>query len=177
MKGKCRILLLSVDSCGEPMEMDSVITEQLLIILDEALHGASGPVTHFVDNRPNAGLLGSLAGLDAAVASRAVGGSSIAAHVAHIVFAMEASADYIAGDRTPRDWSTSWRVAIVDDETWPLLLERLRHGYRKLRAAIEEGAVTSEDAFGEAVGAIAHVACHLGSVRQKLAVLREASST
>jgi hypothetical protein len=90
---------------------------------------------------------------------------------------MEASADWIAGDRTPRDWSASWRVATVDDETWPLLLERLRHEYRNLRAAIEEGAGTEEGALGEAVGAIAHVAYHLGSVRQKLAVLKEASST
>ena len=154
-----------------------MIAGRLLIILDEALHGASGPVTYFVDNRPDSGLLGALAGLDAAGASRAVGGSSIAAHVHHVTFAMEASAAWIAGDRTPRDWKASWRVATVDDEAWPPLLERLCHEYQHLRAAIEEGAGTGEDAFGEAVGAIAHVACHLGSVRQKLAVLREASRT
>jgi hypothetical protein len=154
-----------------------VITGRLLTILDEAFHGASGPVTYFVDNRPGFGLLGSFGNLDAASASRAVGGSSIAAHVEHVVFAMEASADWITGDRTPRDWKASWRASAVDDETWPLLLERLHHEYQQLRAAIEEGAMTSEDAFGEAVGAIAHVAYHLGSVRQKLAVLGETSRT
>ena len=153
------------------------ITERLLTILDEALHGASGPVTYFVDNRPGLGLLGSLADLDAASASSVVGGTSIAAHVEHVAFAMGASAAWIVGDRNPPDWKACWRAATVDDETWPLLLERLRDEYRNLRAAIEEGAGTDEGAFGEAVGAIAHIAYHLGSVRQKLAVLSEASST
>ena len=153
------------------------ITERLLTILDEALHGASGPATYFVDNRPGLGLLGSLADLGATGASRAIGGTSIAAHVEHVAFAMEASAGWISGDRSPRDWRASWRVATVDDETWPLLIERLRREYQHLRAAVESGATTDGEAFGEAVGAIAHVAYHLGSVRQKLAVLSEASST
>ena len=155
---------------------ERLLAERLLAVLDEALHGASGPVTYFVDNRPGMGLLGSLAGLDAAIATRAIGGTSIAAHVEHVAFAMEASAAWIAGDRTPRDWKASWRMATIDDETWPLLVERLGHEYRNLRAAIEQRATTGEDAFGEAVGAIAHVAYHLGSVRQKLAVLREVST-
>ena len=148
------------------------IVERLLAVLDEAAEGASGPATYFVDNRPGSGLFGSLLALDAADASRAVAGTSVAAHVHHVAFAMRASADWIAGDRTPRDWGASWQVSSVDAVAWTLLVERLRQEYRGLRVAIESGAVADEDSFGEAVGSIAHVAYHLGSIRQKLAVLR-----
>ncbi len=153
------------------------IIERLLSSLDEAMQGASGPATYFVDNRPDSGLLGSLAGLDAASASRVIAGTSIAAHVNHVVFAMDASACWIAGDKARRDWSASWRVTEVDKETWPPLLEQLRQEYGNLRVAIESGTVASDEAFGEAIGAIAHVAYHLGSVRQKMAILREVTAT
>ena len=150
------------------------IVERLLAVLDEAAWGASGPATYFVDNRPDCGLFGSLLALEAPDASRVVGGTSVAAHLHHVAFAMRASAGWIAGDRAPQDWDASWRVTSVDGVAWSLLVERLRQEYRGLRAAIESGALAGDDAFGEAVGAIAHVAYHLGSIRQKLAVLREA---
>ena len=150
------------------------IVERLLAVLDEAAWGASGPATYFVDNRPDCGLFASLLALDDADASRVIAGTSVAAPVHHVAFAMRASAGWIAGDRAPQDWDASWRVTSVDGVAWSLLVERLRQEYRGLRAAIESGALAGDDAFGEAVGAIAHVAYHLGSIRQKLAVLREA---
>lgn len=153
-----------------------LMIERLLTVLDEAMNGASGPSTYFVDNRQDSGLFGCLAPLDAAAASRAIAGTSVAAHVHHVAFAMEASADWIAGANATRDWTASWVVAQVDEETWPLLLERLRREYASLRTAIASGAVANDDAFGESVGAIAHIAYHLGSVRQKLAILREETS-
>lgn len=147
------------------------ITDGLLAVLDEAVHGASGPSTYFVDNRHDHGLLGSLADLNAGDASRCVDSMSVAAHVHHVVFAMEASTDWMAGDRTPRDWSASWQVGIVDDEAWALLLQRLQQAYGRLRTAIESAAGRDEEAFVEAVGAIAHVAYHLGSTWQKVGAL------
>jgi hypothetical protein len=138
------------------------ITGRLLTVLDEAVHGASGPVTSFVDNRPGAGLFGSLALLDATDASRAVAGTSIAAHVHHVAFAMRASADWIAGERAARDWDASWQVTTVDADAWALLVERLRQEYLGLRVAIGSGALTSGDAFGEAVGATAHASTSAG---------------
>lgn len=148
-----------------------VITARLLTVLAEALEGASGPATYFVDNQADSGLFGALARVDAADASRTIGARSIAAHVHHVVFAMGASADWMAGDRSPRDWSESWRVSTVDEEEWAFLVEELSREYHDLRAEIEKWAGTDEDAFVEAVGAIAHVAYHLGSVWQKLAAI------
>ncbi|HEY5483742.1 MAG TPA: hypothetical protein VIK31_08020 [Propionibacteriaceae bacterium] len=153
-----------------------VIVERLVGVLDEAVHGASGSATFFVDNRPDAGLFGCLADVSAAEASRAVAGTSVAAHVHHVAFAMDASAGWMAGDRTPRDWDSSWNTTTVDDESWLLLVERLHDGYGNLRAAIGSGAVDDAETFGEAVGAIAHIAYHLGSIWQKLALLRKTTA-
>jgi hypothetical protein len=150
-----------------------VVAQQLDAVLREAVEGASGPTTFFVDNRAHHGLFGAIADLDAARASRVVGSRSIAAHVHHIVFAMEASAAWMNGDRTPRDWSTSWQVDVLNGEAWAALVDRLRAEYGNLRTAIEYSAGTDDAAFIEAVGAVAHVAYHLGSIWQKVGLLEQ----
>lgn len=149
------------------------VVRQLLVVLREAVDGPSGPWTHFIDNRPGAGLIGALEGLTPEQASRLLGGSSVAAHVHHLAFAMDVSAASLAGDNEPRDWNRSWTVSKVNDATWNALLGRLRHEYANLIAAIETHASTNEDALGAAIGAIAHVAYHLGAVRQKLATAQQ----
>jgi hypothetical protein len=154
-------------------ELDAeTVATQLLVVLDEALLGASGPSTYFVANTPDSGFLGALAQVDAETASRVIGGRSIAAHANHVAFAMEASVAWIAGDRAPRDWNESWAVVGVDDEGWELLLARLGQQYRALRRGIESTAGRDKEALVEAVGSVAHIAYHLGSVWQKLAVAR-----
>jgi hypothetical protein len=150
----------------------SAVIRQLLNVLQEAVEGSSGPWSYFIDNRPDAGVFGALAPLSAAEASRAVGGTSIAAHAHHVAFAMEASAASIEGDQTPRDWKKSWRVATVDAAAWTQILGRLRREYQRLRQAVQLRAWSSEESLGEAVGVIAHIAYHLGSIRQKIVLLR-----
>lgn len=149
----------------------SAAVRQLSNVLQEAVEGSSGPWTYFIDNRPDAGVFGALAGLTAAEASRAQGGTSIAAHAHHVAFAMEASAASIEGDRTPRDWKKSWRVKTVDAAAWKELVARLHREYQGLRQAVLSKAWSSEEAFGETVGVIAHIAYHLGAIRQKAVAL------
>jgi hypothetical protein len=117
-------------------------------------------------------LFGALAALDAATASKGVAGSSIAAHAHHVVFALEASAGWIRGERHPRDWDSSWRVQTVDAAAWKQTLADLRTRYEELKAAIGKHAGGSVEALGGAIGVIAHVAYHLGAIKQKLAMLR-----
>jgi len=152
----------------------SAVVRQVLNVLQEAVEGSSGAWTYFIDKRPDGGVLGALATLGATEASTAVAGSTIAAHAHHAGFAMNASAAAIQGDRTHPDWKASWRVTTVDDVAWTQLVEQFRRDYQRLRAAIETRAWSSEEAFGETLGAIAHIAYHLGSIRQKLAALRPA---
>jgi hypothetical protein len=143
-----------------------------LNVLQEAVKGSSGPWSYFIDKRPDSGVLGALSTLGPAEASRPLAGTSIAAHAHHVAFAMDASAASIKGDRTPRDWKQSWLVTTVDQAAWTRLLDRIRREHQKLRRAIRSQAWSSEDAFGEAVGSIAHIAYHLGSIQQKIVALR-----
>jgi hypothetical protein len=148
------------------------IIEQLVIVLRETFQGPPEGGSYFTDTTPDAGIFGTLASLTAEQVSRPVCGTTIAAHAHHIAFGVEASAAWIEGDRTGRDWDESWAVNAVDDDQWRLLLERLRGGYLALDHAIQTHAVSSEDAMGGSIGAIAHAAYHLGAIRQKVASMR-----
>ena len=152
--------------------MESVTTgtvlRQIQAVLREGFEGPKERWSYFTDNNPDAGLLGTVGGLRAAEASRQIGGGSIAAHVHHVVFALEASSGWIRGERKHHNWAESWSVSTVDDAAWARLLERLRAGYDDLRAAIEGYALTSEESIGGAVAALAHLGYHLGAIQQKL---------
>jgi hypothetical protein len=145
--------------------------EQILAVLEEAFENPTKPWTYFTDKDPRSGLFGLIDSLDADEASRTLGGTSIAAHVFHVVFSLEATTTWIRGDRTRSDWSQSWKVAEVDDGAWDLLREQVRDSYGELREAILHHATDSVTSLGGAIGVVAHMAYHLGAVRQKLALL------
>ena len=56
----------------------------------------------------------------------------------------------------------------MDTAAWKALVERLHREYQRLRQAVQSRAWSSEEAFGETVGVIAHIAYHLGAIRQKV---------
>lgn len=149
-----------------------LVIGQLLAVLREGFEGPPERWSYFTDQGPEAGLFGSLGKLDAAAASRSTGGSTIAAHVHHLVFSLDASSSWIRGERIRRNWKESWAVSEVDEEEWRRLTERLRAGYQELRQTMETHSVDSLEAFGGAVGAVAHAAYHLGAIRQKVLVGR-----
>lgn len=150
------------------------VVEQLLGLLQEATEGPSEGGSWFTDNTPDAGLFGSIASVDAETASRLLGSSSIAAHVHHVVFGMDAMAAWIRGDRGRRDWTASWRVSSVTDEEWADLQESARRAYADLAASMRKHALDEELSIGAAMGSVAHIACHLGAIRQKLVLARNA---
>lgn len=151
------------------MPVSSVeVTGQLVAVLKEALDGAE-QWSYFTDHGEDAGLIGTLTKLSAAEASESIGGTSIASHVHHTVFGFRASTAWIKGDRSNRDWQESWRISVVDSAGWQRLQEELRRSYQDLRQAIEQHAETDVLALGGAIGAIAHVAYHLGAIKQKIA--------
>jgi hypothetical protein len=141
-------------------------------LLQEAVEGPSEGGSWFTDNAPDAGFLGSIRGIDAPTASRILGQSSIAAHVYHSVFGMDAMAAWIRGDRSRRDWKDSWRVSSVTDAEWKALQESARRAYDDLVSSIRAHALDDDLSIGAAMGSVAHLACHLGAIRQKLVLAR-----
>jgi hypothetical protein len=67
----------------------------------------------------------------------------------------------------------------VDDAAWASLQEQMRARYQELRQAIESieshGAADAET-VGGALGALAHVAYHLGAIRQKAACVAKGAT-
>lgn len=146
---------------------------QLRAVLHEAFEGPPERWSYFTDNAPDAGWFGTLDGITAAEASRVVAGTTIAAHVHHATFALDASTAWIRREWTPRNWRESWRVQAVAEPQWQALVAELRARYDTLARAIESHAGATVEGFGGAVGAIAHAAYHLGAIRQKLGVIRK----
>ena len=146
--------------------------DQLLAVLREGFEGPAQRWSYFTDHGPEAGLLGTLDRLTAGEASVRYGGTSIAAHAHHVGFGLEASAAWIAGDREPRHWEESWTLQTVDDETWRDLRARLREGHQTVRTAILAFASAGTETMGVAIATVAHVAFHLGAIRQKVVASR-----
>lgn len=154
--------------------------EGILDILKEAVEGGTpGQGTAFLDGTKadgsgNHGLLATLDALSAEGASRDVFGSTIAGHARHTAFHMEVIVRWERdGDRGPFDWKGSFQPGQVSEEEWEALRGRVRAAYDELVAFARTRAGTEPDgdATGGLTGAVAHVAYHLGGIRQMLKVV------
>ena len=56
----------------------------------------------------------------------------------------------------------------ISDPDWKVLQRQLREQFERSLQAIQTRTDWDEDSLGSALGAIAHVAYHLGAVRQRL---------
>ena len=86
---------------------------------------------------------------------------------------MDATAAWTRGDRKGLDWKERGKITTVDKEAWTRLVGELRRQYDQLRQTIHSHALDGEEAFGGTVAAIAHLASHLGAVRQKISLLHQ----
>ena len=140
-------------------------------IFVELAQGSPDPGARtYVLNQGDAGLHAALERLSAAEASsRQDGGGSIAAHVDHLRYGLSLINRWANGDLPPwpdMDWTASWRIEVVSDGEW----EELRHELRRESDAWAEVLRTprevTEVQAGWMVGTVAHLAYHLGAIRQ-----------
>jgi hypothetical protein len=150
---------------------NEIITDQLLAVFREACEGPKNPWSYFTDTGPSAGLFGCLVEMTPDEASKIICGSTIAAHVHHVIFGFNASAAWVRGDHSPRDWEESWSKKKVTEAEWAKMKSDLQLGADSLRQAITFHSEDSAHAFGGAIGAVAHLAYHLGAIKQKIAAL------
>jgi hypothetical protein len=151
----------------------NVVIGQIVNVLDETFIYRNKPWTYFTDNKPDAGFIGLLDGLTAADVSRPMAGTSIVSHVHHVIFSLLESAAWMRGDHSHKDWKLSWRVNTVNDQEWSKILDHTRSAFLVLRTTIQDKAATDILTFGAAIGVLAHMAFHLGAIRQKVALLRQ----
>jgi hypothetical protein len=146
---------------------------QLQAVLDECFIHVNKPWTYFTDNKVDAGFIGLLGTINAEEASRNIAGTSIASHAHHVRFSLAEAAVWIRGDHAPVDWKESWRISSVDHAEWIKIQKDISKSYQAVRDAIGSHASSSVEAFGGAAGVLAHMAFHLGAIRQKVALIRQ----
>lgn len=127
------------------------------------------PKGAYMLNQGDAGLLRSLDRLSAEAASAATqGGASIAAHVEHLRYGFSLMNRWAAGENPfeDADWSASWRRTTVSDAEWAALRAELRDQAHRWREALGTPREMNRVELNGVVGSIAHLAYHLGAIRQ-----------
>ena len=160
----------SLEWSGMDTTSSYTLSAELAHVLKEAFAGAPGPWTYFTDNRPGVGMLATIENLTAEEASVATGPerATIAGHVNHVRASLAGSSALLERRSSSRDRTGTWEVARVSDPEWKQLQLDLRVQYDRSLQLIQNRLDWDEDAFGAALGAIAHAAYHLGSIRQRL---------
>lgn len=123
----------------------------------------------YVLNPQDGGLLKSLDTLSADAASALTPtGSSIAAHVDHLRYGLSLMNRWSAGENpfNDADWSASWKRTRVSDAEWHTLRTQLRDEATRWKNALNAPREVKEIELNGMIGSIAHLAYHLGAMRQ-----------
>ena len=138
-------------------------------LLRELVDGPSGDLA-FVLNPGDRGLIRSLAQLSADEASaRPNGRSSVAAHTQHLRYGFELLNRWMGGDDNAfadADFARSWGTQTVSDAEWKALRDGLEQETRKWGAALDTAREWDRLRLGAAIGSVAHLAYHIGAIRQ-----------
>ena len=140
-------------------------------LFSELVQGSRDPRARtYVLNQGDEGLLASLDRLSAAAASSThAGGASIAAHVDHLRYGFSLVNRWADGSPPPwpdMDWTLSWRRTTVSEAEWQSLRDELRREAARWAEALVTPRVVSAIGASWMIGSIAHLAYHLGAIRQ-----------
>ena len=145
------------------------ISGTLTTLLAELVRGTPSSGGSYMLNRGDVGLLASLDRLSAAAASAtSAGGASIAAHVDHLRYGLSLMNRWAAGENPFRDadWSASWRRTAVSTAEWESLRSELAGESLRWLEALRSPREVDNMELNGMVGSIAHLAYHLGAIRQ-----------
>lgn len=142
----------------------------LALLFSELTKGPSTEAAYML-NPGDLGLLRSLDALTAEAASRPAwpGGATIAAHVDHLCYGLELMNRWAEGEEDPfsgADWAHSWRRVAVSADDWSDLRRRLRLNTAEWQAALQTPRELSPMGLNGMIASIAHLAYHLGAIRQ-----------
>jgi hypothetical protein len=121
----------------------------------------------------NEGLFEILDRLTAEQASRRIPGcSSIVAHARHTLAYVDGDIVAIHGGEPDTDWDETWSVQEMNDQEWTTLKSDLREKCMEWSSLINANPTwENPDWMRGTISSVAHVAYHLGAVRQLSATL------
>jgi hypothetical protein len=139
-------------------------------LFSELVDGANDRGAAFILNSGDVGLLRSLDKLSAADASRSVNdGATIAAHAQHVRYGLSLMNSWAREGGNPfanAKWDEAWKTRAVDAAQWKEIRNGLTdEAHRWLEALGSPRDVTALELNGM-IGSIAHLAYHLGAIRQ-----------
>lgn len=140
----------------------------LTTLFSELVDGAPADGAYIL-NPGDAGLLRSLDRLSAEAASVSRdGGATIASHAAHLRYGISLLNRWAIGEDpwAAADWGIAWRTGAVTDEQWRVIRDELRVETRRWLQTLPEPREVSALELNGMVGSIAHLAYHLGAIRQ-----------
>jgi hypothetical protein len=139
-------------------------------VFDELIDGAAANDGALVLNTGDIGLLQSLDRMPAAEASRSVnGGATIAAHVQHLAYGLSLMNRWAAEGGDPfaaATWDAAWKTSAVGDGQWREIRQRLHDESHRWLAALRAPREVSELELAGMIASVAHLAYHLGAIRQ-----------
>ena len=150
-------------------------------LLTELVEGPSDAGA-WVLGRGDLGLTDTLEALSVEVASRppASGRNTIAAHAGHVKYGLELLNRWAGGEENPfadADWPGSWRGQVVTQPQWNDLVAGLREQALAWITALQSPRKWDEISFTGAIASAAHLAYHLGAIRQLAIVLASEDAT
>ena len=144
------------------------VAPSLTAVMNELVNGTA-PTGGLLLNSGDRGILHALDKLTARDASVIVnGGSSIAAHVAHVAFYANIINRVAAGENPwdTADWTASWKKPAVSAEEWENLKRELADEHSKWLSVNGQPREITTSELSYMIASIAHLAYHLGAIRQ-----------
>jgi hypothetical protein len=139
-------------------------------LFSELVDGAHHSTGGYMLNSGDIGLLQSLDALTAAAASRsASGGATIAAHAQHLRYGLSLMNRWAREGGNPfadAAWEAAWKIGAVDASEWEAIRHGLRDQARHWSAALGSPRDVDEVELAGMIASIAHLAYHLGAIRQ-----------
>jgi hypothetical protein len=139
-------------------------------LFTELVDGAPTDGSAVILNSGDAGLLRSLDTISPADASRSVNdGATIAAHAQHLRYGLSLMNQWASEGGNPfanAKWDQAWKTSAVDVSAWDEIRGGLRdETHRWLRNLVSPRDVAEVELAGM-MGSVAHLAYHLGAIRQ-----------
>ena len=139
-------------------------------VFEELTSGTQPSKPGVVLNTGDVGLLRSLEKLSPAEASlSSFGGATIAAHAEHLRFGLSLMNRWAreGGDPfTDARWDEAWKISSVDATSWAGILSGLSEETNRWREALASYQPSSTRDLRGMIGSVAHLAYHLGAIRQ-----------
>ena len=151
--------------------MDTTESSRTLAhLFAELVDGVTSSRGGFMLNTGDAGMLASLDRLSAEDASHSTnGGATIAAHTQHVRYGLSLMNQWAAEGGNPfadAKWDEAWKITRVDATQWNEIRNGLRLETQRWSQVLKTPREVAGIEFTGLVSSIAHLAYHLGAIRQ-----------